>query len=409
MSVLSKLYISLAWRNIWRNPRRTLITMGSVIFAVLMAVLLNSVKEGMLFRMQENAVTFYTGAIQVHQKGYWDEKTLENTFLTSETLRSQAVQQKGVRNATNRLESFALTASREHTKGAMIVGIEPEMEPLITRLDEKLVDGKYLETGDEEVLLSSGLADYLNLRTKDTLVIIGQGYHGVSAAGKYPIKGLIKQASPELNKRLVYLPIHLAQKLFGAEGRATDMVLEIKNINQASAIATDLSKSLPNYEVMGWQGLMPELNQMIEGERAENVIFLGILYLLISFGIFGTILMMLMERQFEFGVLVAIGMQKMKLAVIIIMENILISVLGALVGTALSVPVILYFYKYPIQITGTLKETYENFGFEPVFYFSIEPYIFYSQTIVVGCIALFLSFYPLVSVFRLNPVQAMRK
>jgi len=409
MTSFHQLYLSLAWRNIWRNRRRTLITMGSVVFAVLLAVLLNSVKEGMLFKMQENAVTFYTGAIQIHDIGYWEEKTLENTFVSNEALREELLKHDEVLNATNRLETFALAASHDYTKGAMIVGIEPRMEPLITQLDHKIVSGKYLNSDDKEVLLTSGLADYLQLKTADTLVLIGQGYHGVSAAGKYPIKGIIKHASPQLNKQMVYLPIKLAQQLFGAEGRVTDMILKIQDINQATTVAQELAASLPDYEIMDWQTLLPELNQMIEAERTENIIFLGILYLLISFGIFGTILMMLMERQFEFGVLVAIGMQKAKLSGVIILENILISVLGALVGTVVSVPVILYFYLYPIQITGTLKETYENFGFEPVFYFSIEPYIFYSQTLVVLCIALLLSLYPLVSVFRLKPVQAMRK
>lgn len=407
--MINQLYLTLAWRNIWRNRRRTLITMGSIIFAVLLAVLLNSIKEGMLFKMQENAVTFYTGAIQIHEHGYWDEKTLDNTFVTNEALREKLIQYDGVQNATNRLETFALAASHDYTRGAMIVGIEPETEPLITHLDEKIIAGKYLMSDDKMVLLSSGLADYLQLKIADTLVIIGQGYHGVNAAGKYPIKGIIKQASPELNKRLVYIPINLVQQLLGAKGRATDIILKIKDINQATTITQELAAAFPEYEILDWQTLIPELNQMIKAERAENLVFLGILYLLISFGIFGTILMMLMERQFEFGVLVAIGMQKTKLSGVIILENILISVLGAIIGTAVSVPVILYFYKYPIQITGTLKETYENFGFEPVFYFSVQPYIFYSQTVVVLCIALILSFYPLVSVFRLKPVQAMHK
>jgi len=409
MSAFGQLYLTLAWRNIWRNKRRTFITMGSVVFAVVLAVLLNSVKEGMLFKMQENAVTFYTGAIQVHRSGFWEEKTLENTFVVNDTLLQQIFKHPNVEQATNRMETFALAASQKYTKGCMLVGIQPQKELAITRLNEKMADGEYLLPDDKMVLLSTGLADYLKLKTGDTLVLIGQGYRGVSAAGKYPIKGLIKLASPELNKRMVYLPIKLSQDLLGAEGRSTAMVLKLENINQATSVAHDLSTKLPGYEVMGWKKLLPELNQMIEGERAENVIFLGILYLLISFGIFGTILMMLMERQFEFGVLVAVGMRKLKLSTVIVMENIFISVLGALLGTLLSIPVILYFYKYPIQVTGALKETYENFGFEPVFYFSIEPWIFYSQMMVVACIALVLSLYPLFSLLRLDPVTAMRK
>ena len=408
MSSFRQLFITLAWRNIWRNRRRTLITMGSVVFAVVLAVLLNSVKEGILVKMQENTVTFYTGAIQIHEKGYWDERTLENTFIPGDEIKNTIEHIDGIEGITSRLETFALAASEDYTKGAMIVGMDPENEHLITQLKNKVAEGNYLEADDRSVLISSGLAEYLKLGVNDTLVLIGQGYHGVSAAGKYAIKGLVRLASPELNKRMVYLPIDLAGELFGAEGRKTALVLKVEDVQDATLIAGKLEKALPDYEVMDWKTLMPELDQVIEGERAENAIFLIILYLLISFGIFGTILMMLMERQYEFGVLVATGMRRLKLSGVIVLENIFISVLGALVGTLLSVPAVLYFYKYPIEVGGKLKEAYENFGFEPIFYFSIEPKIFYSQTIVVLCIALVLSLYPIVKVMRLDPITAMR-
>ncbi len=408
MNTFRQLYLTLAWRNIWRNKRRTLITMGSVVFAVVLAVLLNSVKEGILVKMQENTVTYYTGAIQIHQKGYWEERTLENTFIPVDEIYSRIHKNDGVEASTTRLETFALAASDEYTKGCMVVGVDPKNEPSITNLDQKIIEGDYLDAEDQMVLMSSGLAEYLHLSVGDTLILIGQGYHGVSAAGKYAIKGLIKLASPELNRRLVYLPIKLSQTLFGAEDRATAMVLKIEDINDASLIANKLGKELPDYEIMDWKTLLPELNQVLEGERAENAIFLFILYMLISFGIFGTILMMLMERQYEFGVLVATGMRRLKLSGIIIMENIFISVLGALVGTLLSVPAVLYFYKYPVEVGGKLKEAYENFGFEPIFYFSIEPKIFYSQTVVVLCIALVLSLYPVFKLMHLDPIKAMR-
>ena len=408
MNPFKQLYWSLAWRNIWRNKRRTLITMASVVFAVLLAIVLNSVKEGLLMRMQENAVSFYTGAVQIHQQGYWEEKTLENTFESNPAMLVSVSNQKGVVSATNRFESFALAASRDHSKGCMVVGIEPETEPLITMIRDKVVEGKYLQANDKELLLTTGLAEYLKLGVGDTLVLIGQGYRGVNAVGMYPIKGLIELASPELNKQLVYLPIQLARYLYGAEGRSTALILKLDDIDEAESIAQQVASQLPAYEVMDWKRLLPELNQIIERERDENVIFLGVLYLLISFGIFGTILMMLMERQYEFGVLVAIGMRREVLSAIVILENILISVMGALIGTLFSIPLVWYFYRYPIEVGGQLKEIYEDFGFEPIFYFSVEPWIFYSQTILVLGIALVLSFYPIVKLLRLKPIAAMR-
>lgn len=401
--------LKLAWRNIWRNKRRTLITAGSIVFAVLLAILLNSLKEGVLIKMQENVVSFYTGAIQVHQNGYWDEQSLDNSMEHDDSLLLQLKNHPDINGIITRLESFALAASNKYTKGCLVVGVEPENEPSITSLDEKVVAGSYITTDGEGVLLSEGLADYLKLGVGDTLVLIGQGYHGVNAAGKFNIKGILHFASPDLNKSMVYMPIKLAQQLFDAENRITALVLDIDNVNDADRLETELALTLSDtYEVMGWKTLMPELNQVLEGERAENVIFLFVLYMLIAFGIFGTVLMMTMERQYEFGVLVAIGMRRLKLSSVVIIENIIISFLGALVGTLLSIPAVAYFYNFPIRVSGDLEEAYKSFGFEPIFYFSIEPVIFYSQTVVVLCVALVLSIYPLLKITRLEPVSAMR-
>ncbi len=401
--------VKLAWRNLWRNKKRTIITAASVVFAVLLAIFLNSLKEGILLRMQENVVSFYTGAIQVHKLGYWDDQTIENTFQVDEALINSILSNSGVQAAIPRLESFGLTASEQNSRGSLVVGIDPEKEELVTKINQKLVSGSYLQAQDEAALITSGLADYLKLVVGDTLIIIGQGFHGVSAAGKYPIMGILDFASPQLNKSLVYLPLKQAQQLFGAPQRLSALVLQIDHISDAEQITSTLASSINGeFEVMSWQTLLPELDQIIEGERAENIIFLLVLYMLISFGIFGTILMMTMERKFEFGVLVAIGMKKLKLSSVVVLENVFISLLGAFVGTIISIPIVGYFNSYPIEVSGELKEAYEQYGFEPVFYFSIEPIIFYSQTVIVLLIALILSVYPMIKIGRLDPITAMR-
>ncbi len=403
------MFLKLAWRNLWRNRKRTLITASSIVFAVLLSIVLNSLKEGIMTKMQENIVSFYSGAIQVHKAGYWDDQSINNSFALTDSLMSLLKSDNSIDQAIPRLESFALSASEEKSRGSLVVGIDPGTESSITRINEKLSDGQFLDPDDKAVLLTKGISEYLKIGVGDTLVIIGQGYHGASAAGKYPIKGILDFASPQLNKSLVYIPIKEAQWLFNAPDQVTALVINTDDIDGAPILADAIQKSIGNaYESMSWKVLLPELDQMIEGEKAETLIFLFVLYMLISFGIFGTILMMTMERKYEFGVLVAIGMKKLKLSSVVIMENIFISLVGAIAGTIISVPVVGYFNTYPIQITGELKEAYENYGFEPVFYFSVEPEIFYSQTIVILIIALVLSVFPLVKINQLNPVEAMR-
>lgn len=401
--------IKLAWRNLWRNRKRTIITSSSVVFAVLLAISLNSVKEGMLVKMQENIVSFYSGAIQVHQNGYWDDQTINNTFEENGELVNTLASHENVTAIVPRLESFALTASEENSRGSLVVSIDPEKEQEITRIDQKISSGTFLEPDDQAVLVTTGLAKYLKLEIGDTLVIIGQGYHGVSAAGKYPIKGILDFASPQLNRSMVYLPLKEGQWLFGAENRLSALVVQVDQINEVRATTMELEALVgADYEVMSWKTLLPELDQIIQGERAESFVFLFILYLLISFGIFGTILMMTMERKYEFGVLIAIGMKKLKLSTVVVFENILVSLMGAFIGTLISIPIVGYLNLYPIEVGGELKEAYESYGFEPIFYFSVEPEIFYQQTLVVLMIALVLSIYPMIKIGRLDPVEAMR-
>ncbi len=398
----------LAWRNLWRNKRRSIITMASIVFAVVLSILLDSVKKGLLDKMKENVVGFYTGYVQVHQNGYWEDKILDNSFDQDPSLVGQLQEHPQVNVVVPRLESFVLAASEELSKGCMIVGIDPQRENLVTSLEEKLAQGSYLLPDDKAVLLTEGLSDYLNLGVGDTLVVLGQGYHGVSAAGKYPIKGLIKFGSPELNKGLVYLPLKESQWLFGAENKITALVVQLTNINRSREVSDQLATSVSDqYEVMNWQAMMPELDQVIQGEEAENVIFQVILYMLIAFGIFGTILMMTVERQYEFGVMVAIGMKKVRLSLVLVLESMFLSILGALVGILISIPITYYLYLFPISLGGELAEVYEEFGMEPIFYFSVDAVVFYTQAFVVLILAMVLAFYPALKIWGLDPVKAM--
>jgi ABC-type lipoprotein release transport system permease subunit len=175
---------------------------------------------------------------------------------------------------------------------------------------------------------------------------------------------------------------------------------EYKNMISATI---DTSK----YELMTWKEMMPELNQFIEVDSAGNYITIIILYLVISFGLFGTILMMTKERMHEFGILVAIGMKKRILTFIVVAEMILMSITGAAAGIVASIPVVWYFKLNPIRFTGQLEQVYIEFGMEPIIPFSSDPGIFITQGVIVFCLAVILGLYPFIKIVNLRPVQAI--
>lgn len=401
--------LKLAWRNLWRNKRRTIITLASIFFAVILSTFMVSLKEGFYKGMIDSMIGAFTGYAQIHANGYWKDKTLENSFEFNDALANQLKNKNGLLSYAPRVESFALAASAEITRGSLVVGIDPKKEKLHTDLEQQVVEGEYLQEDDQAALLGDALAKYLKVSVGDTLVLLGQGYHGASAAGKYPIKGIVKFGSPELSKQLVFLSLQATQKLFDVEGRLTNLILLPQNKSKTKALVQSLENSLSNdYEVMAWQDLTPELINMIETEKMEGYVFMFILYMVISFGIFATILMMLAERMREFGVLVAVGMKRVNLAIVMILEILSISILGAFLGMLGAFPICLYFYYYPIKLGEELEKMVADYGMEAVLKASIDPNIFIQQAIIVGLIGCAIAIYPLWKISRLDAIKAMR-
>lgn len=401
--------ILLAWRNLWRNKRRTLITVASVFFGVLLSTLMSSMQEGSYSSMIDNIVKFYSGYIQIQNEEYWDNKTINYTMEPTQELFTIAESVPEVTYITTRLESFALSSSETITRGSMVIGIDPDKENDITELKKWITDGSYISSGDDGVLVGSDLAKYLNMQVGDTLVMIGAGYHGVSAAGKYPIRGILKLPNPELNKQTVYMDLENCQEFFSAENLVTSMIIMVEDQYDLKPALRKLSGQIQSpYTVMAWNEMHPEILQMVEGDRAGALVMKAILYILIGFGIFGTIMMMVAERTREMGVMVAIGMQKFKLAGMMFFETIYIGLIGVVVGFAGSIPLITYFYNNPVRLTGSAAETMEQMGIEPYMYFSWLPSIFYNQVITVFVMTAIIALYPLLMAMRLKIHMALR-
>ncbi len=399
--------LKLAWRNLWRNKRRTLITSSAVFFAAFLSIAMNSIQDGMHKQMIQNVVGYYSGYVQIHQDGYWDEQTIDNTFTVEEQVQKVANDHPSVERSVPRLESFALAIAEDVSRPAMVVGVDPELEDQFTKLQAKLIKGDYFAPNGQEVIVAQGLTEKLKIGLGDTIILLGQGYHGVTAAGKYPITGIMKLGSPELNSRLVYLPLQAAQEMYGAPELLTSLALDINTPDKSEQVAQKLQEDLPEgYEVMDWKSMMPELVQLLEADKGGNVIMLGILYLVVGFGIFGTVLMMTAERKYEFGVLIGIGMKKIKLAATVLLETIFISLIGVLAGSFFAFPLVAFFHYSPVYLEG-LKEAYEQYGFEPVLMTSIDLGIFVNQAIIVLVISCLISIYPAFRIMKIDPVKAM--
>ena len=402
-----KEYLKLAWRNLWRNKRRTLITSASIFFGVVLSAVMSSMQEGSYAQYIKTIVTSYSGYIQVHQRGYWEDKVINNTLEYS-AIEPKIAEVKEVTLFTPRLENFALAASADITKGVMVIGISPQKEDLITNLSARISKGKYLVDGDKGVVLGSALARFLKLDVNDTLVLLSQGYHGVSAAGKFPVRGIIKQPSPELDRSVVYMDVADCQEFFSAPDRLTSVVVMVKKTKDVEAAKKALAAKLGNgYQVMDWKEINGILMKQIDSDRQSGLIMKGVLYLIIAFGIFSTVMMMTAERRKEFGVLIAVGMQKYRLNYVLVLETIMLGLVGVLAGIVASIPVTWYFTLHPIPLTGKAAETMLQMGFDPVMSFSMTPSVFYNQAITIFIFTLIIGLYPVLNISKLKISNAL--
>ena len=403
------MYFSLSWRNIWRNKKRTIIVAASVFFAVLLAVVMRSAQMGSYSYMIDSSAKLFSGYLQVQGPGYWDNRSIDKSITLTKQQKEQISATDNLISITPRLESFTLISFEKSTKVAQVIGIDPLLETNMTGLKKRLVKGEYLKPSSSGALIAQGLAEMLKVSIGDSIIIYGQGYHGQIAAARLPIVGLVKLPFREMNNGLVFLTLPNAQEVFSCYDRITSLAIMIDNIRHLKSVTKSLNATLgDSYAILAWDEMMPDLKQNIQLDNASGIIMMAILYIVIGFGIFGTIMMMVAERAREFGILISVGMKKWKLLLITAIETILISFIGVLAGFLGSIPIVYYLHNNPIPVTGEAAKSFNLMNIEPIFNFGIDPVIFYSQALVVLFIALIAVLYPVLFIHRLEPVKAMR-
>ncbi|WP_367328375.1 ABC transporter permease [Lentimicrobium sp.] len=466
----------IAWRNLWRNRRRTVITSASVFFAVFFAVIMRSYQLGTYDQMINNLIESFTGYLQVQHNKYQDNPLIDNSFDYDESTVEAISRLDKVVSVTPHLESFTLASNGIQTKGVAVMAIDPVKEKSFSDPESKLVKYRITEeaikgltdtgsvsddltdklkmipgrsyssadrlkrelelteeeadlylpeilrftevangylTGDDAgILVSDRLAGYLKVSVGDSVILMGQGYHGVTATGIFPVRGIIKIPSPEIDNKLIVMTIPAAQALFDAEGKITSLVVNLtdKSSHTVKTVKARINALLPdkNTTARTWYELNPVLYQQIQGDNQSGIAMLGLLYFIIFFGIFGTVLMMVSERKREFGVLVAIGMQKRKLKRIVAIEMMLLGAVGLAGGLLAGTPLILYYYHYPFVLKGELANMMEEWGWEavmPAAWFG--PY-FYWQAAIVALMVALATLYPLRKIEKMKETEALK-
>ena len=351
-----------------------------------------------------------TGYLQIQDPNYWDERSIDYTLELTPELLELVSETKGITTQVPKLDYFALASSGNITKGVAVIGTDGTVEKEMSNMDTKVLEGTYFSGKPGAAMVPKNLAEYLELGIGDTFVLFGQGYHGVTAAGKYWVEGIIDLRIPMMNNTLIYIQLADAQELFGAYGRLTHLSMMIDNPKDLKAIQKHLVSKIDTnqYRVMNWMEMNAEYVEMAGTKDISSGIMIGILYLIVGFGIFGTLFMMTLERRREFSVMISIGMQRSKLAIVVFIESILLGFVGAFSGVLVSIPLLAYLHANPIPLTGELADMYEAYGVDPEYHFAFEVDFIFNQFLAIFILCVFLSIVPIVSVHRLNFVNALR-
>ncbi len=402
----------IAWRNIYRNKKRTLITVTSIFAALFLIILMRALQFGFYDNIIKTVVESYAGYVEVHAEGYWDNQSLDNSMEVDQKLINDISSVEGVENIVQRIQTFSLISMGEKTKGGVINGVDISDEQKITDWNKKMVSGSF-DLGENEIIVGKGIAEYFDIRENDTLILYGQGYRGMMAAGKYRVKGVIDLKNPDLNKLGIFMAIESARNYVSSEEISTHIIIDKEQYYDEEKIVKDLSQILSkDYEIMTWKKTLPEIEQTITADNAGGLIMAFILYIIVVFGMFGTVLMMTEERKYEFGVLISIGMSRIRLFRIILIETIILSMIGVLLAIILTYPISYYFNLNPIDMAVLMGEgadqMLEDLGFSPLAPMSISWDIPLSHALVIFIFSLLISIYPAIKILNLNPVKSMK-
>jgi ABC-type lipoprotein release transport system permease subunit len=399
----------MAWRNLWRNKRRTLITVAAVLFAVFLSTFMSSMQEGTYSKMIENTVSFYSGYIQVHHPNYWESRSINDIYAPEKDFFKKIDETGNVTMSFPRLESFTLLSTGNNTKASALIGIDPVKENQMTKLAHWVEKGEYLKPGDDGLLIAANLAKQLNVKIGDTLVLMSTGYHGSTAANLFPVKGILNFPSPQMNSIGVYADITKVREFFSTGDMITSTVIMVDDYARLNHTKNELKKKLGNpYSIMTWDEMQPEIVQMIEQDRAGAVIMKAIIYIVIGFGILGTIIMMMSERRKELAIMVAVGMRRGKIMKTLFFETLYIGLLGVVFGFLFSTPIIMWLVQNPIPLPDSMAEVYEKFGFEAKLFFSLYYPVFIDQILIVFAITMVIFLYPLITIARFQLIRTLR-
>ena len=403
-----RLIFRMAWRNLGRNKRRSGITAAAVAFALFFAILIRSLQLGIYGHMIDTVVGGMAGYVQVADSAYWPSQNIDMALPEDAAWLHSVRQDPGVISANQRLAGFTLLSHQKQSAVAQWTGVDFDQEDT-AYWNSRLVAGSF-ETAAEgpfPVWLGRYLAERLKANLGDTLIGLGQGYQGSMANDLFTVAGTLRLGNPELEKRMAIMRLSDAQSYSGAYGLWGTVMITPKNPHASleAAQSFSLAHPMPYATWTSWEQRMPELQQAIQADSAGGIVILLILYVVISFGLLGTMIMLASERQREFTMQIALGVKRRVLLGVVFVEAVLMGLLGAGIGMFMGRGCVYYFHLHPLRLVGDMALAMEQQGWEPILPPTMDWYISLTHGVIVVSLMLFASLWPMYVVYKSPAIQ----
>ncbi len=405
--------IKMAWRNIWRNSRRSVLTILAIVFATMLLVFMLSFQFGSYDTMINTAVKIHTGHVQVQAEGYRDKMDIRLVVPDPGAVDDVIKDIPGVEAYTSRANAFSLVSSSDRTYGVLLTGIDPEREAKVSTLKKLVRRGEYLAQEDTDMaLVGELLARNLKVDIGDELVVLGQGRDGSVAASVLKVKGIFSSGEDKFDRNSVQMPLGYFQDVFFMRGAVHEVVVLGRSLEDVKKIKKELGAGVRsidndgNLVVLDWMKLMPGIVQSIKLDLVSGLIMYVILIVVVAFSILNTFLMAIFERTREFGVLIAIGMTPGRLMRSLFLESATITLIGIILGIISGSMVTWYFQVHGIVISGA-AEILSQYGLPERMYPQLSVLSVSIGAGIVLIITILTAIYPVLKVRRLRPVEAM--
>ena len=405
--------IKMAWRNIWRNSRRSVLTILAIVFATMLLVFMLSFQFGSYDTMINTAVKIHTGHVQVQAEGYRDKMDVRQVVPDPGAVDDVIKDIPGIEAYTSRANAFSLVSSSDRTYGVLLTGIDPEREAKVSTLKKLVQRGEYLAQEDTDMaLVGELLARNLKVDIGDELVALGQGRDGSVAASVLKVKGIFSSGEDKFDRNSVQMPLGYFQDVFSMRGAVHEMVVLGRSLEDVKKIKKELGAGVRsidndgNLVVLDWVELMPGIVQSIKLDLVSGLIMYVILIVVVAFSILNTFLMAIFERTREFGVLMAIGMTPGRLMKSLFLESATITLIGIILGIISGGMITWYYQVNGILISGA-AELLSQYGLPERMYPQLSVLSVSIGAGIVLIITILTAIYPVLKVRGLRPVEAM--